>query len=265
MRDLFVRTDLIAAIGHCAVTVLLLGITLFGCDASFTRPDPETPDALAVTSILDPLAPEQGVLLTTVASPLPDRENSHIVDGATVRIDGVDLENRPASDSLRTPSDLLQEANYRTERLEIEPGATYKLTVEKGAHEISGTVAVPDTFTGRAEGRRLVWTASDDAARYRVLIEDAANTSFAFSQESTVSDTSVLVGSESETLTPGRYYVEVHAQDSNLVRFLHDETDRAGVKGGYGLFGARTTISGTVEFPGKAGSTAAARGLSISN
>ena len=238
--------------------ILCAGIAVIGCD-SLTRPNPNTPDALAATSILDPQMDQQALLLTHVANPLPDSENAALVQDATVRIGGVRLDNRPAADSLRTGNDLLAQANYRTDTLDVQPGSTYTLTVEKGDDSLSGTVAVPDTFRGWAEGRRLVWTPSEGAVRYQVHIEDAADTSFEFNREYTVTDTALRVEEverENET-PPENYYVEITAQDPHLVTFMRGETDRAGIKGGYGLFGAQLRIIGTVTLSD--GSTAPGR------
>ena len=106
--------------------------------------------------------------------------------------------------------------------------------MEKGDDSLSGTVAVPDTFRGWAEGRRLVWTPSEGAVRYQVHIEDAADTSFEFNREYTVTDTALRVEEvEKENETPtGNYYVEITAQDAHLVTFMRGETDRVGIKGG---------------------------------
>lgn len=227
--------------------ILCAGIAIIGCD-SLTRPNPDTPDALAATSILDPQMDQQVLLLARVANPLPDSENAALVQDATVRIGGVRFDNRPAAGSLRTGNDLLAQANYRTDTLDVQPGETYSLSVEKGDYSLTGTVAVPDTFRAWAEGRRLVWTSSEGAVRYQVHIEDAADTSFEFHREYTVTDTALRVEEvekENET-PPENYYVEITAQDSHLVTFMRGETDQVGIKGGYGLFGARLRIAGTV-------------------
>lgn len=221
---------------------------LVGCDSSLTRPEPDTPDALAVTAILDSDADTQAVALTTISSPLPGSKSPTLVSNAAVQVDGTVFPERQSEDQ-HTATRYPRQANYQTAALDVQPGSTYALTVEKKTHALTGTVAVPDTFRGWADGRRLRWTKSDGAARYRVHVEDAADTSFEYLNEYTVPDTTVLVGDDG--FAAGRYYVEIYAQDPNIAAFMRDETDRAGVAGGYGLFGARTLIAGTVTLPTK--------------
>lgn len=226
-----------------ALFIVVATALLVGCDSSVTRPEPNTPDALAVTAILGSDADTQAVALTTVSSPLPGSPSPTLVSNATVQVDGTvftERQNQEQGPITRYP----RQANYWSAALDVQPGSTYALTVEKGTHALTGTVAVPDTFRGWADGRRLRWTKSDGAARYRVHVEDAADTPFEYLNEYTVPDTTVVVGDDE--FTAGQYYVEIYAQDPNLAAFMGDETDRAGVAGGYGLFGARTLIAGTV-------------------
>lgn len=236
---------------HRAVlAVVLSGFLLLGCDSSFTRPKRETPDALAAVSVLNPDADRQALLLTEVATPQPLQDDLFLVQDATVQIGGTTLDNRPA-DSVEFPRYLPRDANYRTDALDVRPGRTYTMTAETGKYRLTGTVAVPDTFIGRAEGHRLIWTESTGAARYQVRVEDAADTSFEFENEYTVTDTTVRVETNTlsgavDTLVSGRYYVEIAAQDSQLTAFMRGTTDRAGIEDGYGLFGATTKVSGTV-------------------
>lgn len=228
----------------------VVAASLVACDSSFTRPEPNVPDALAVTAILDPYVDTQAVALTKVANPLPDRQCAGSVTNATVRVEGVTFNERseaPAGPPNRYP----RHANYRSAALTVEPGSTYTLNAEKDQLTLSGTVSVPDTFRGWADGQRLFWTPSAGAARYQVHVEDAAETPFEFLSEYTVFDTSVVVGTRDEDFQSGSYYVEIAAQDSNLTAFMRHETDQAGVTGGYGVFGARTLIGGTVELARK--------------
>jgi len=238
---------------------LTIGALLVGCDPSFTRPKLETPDELAAVSILQPYADRQGLLLTTVSTPQPLEGDLTLVQNAAVRIEDVRLQNRPA-DSVGFPQFLPRDGNYRTDTLAVRPGSTYALGVNKGEYALSGTVAVPDTFAGWSEGRRLVWTSSEGATRYQVHVEDAADTPFEFRADYTVTNTTVHVGENNLVGggdTPnGSYYVEITAQDPNLTAFMRDETDRAGVEGGYGLFGARLRIAGTVRLSAEPGGTA---------
>lgn len=235
------------------------GVLLIGCDSSFTRPEVDPPDALAVTSILNPYADTQAVALMEVANPLPDSQNARLVPDASVQVGGILFDHRPATERSGPPNRYPRHANYRTDVLDVAPGSTYSLDVKKDSYSLAGTVTVPDTFIGRTEGRRLVWTESEGAARYHILVEDAAETPFEFRKEYTVTDTTVFV--EGDEFTAGSYYVEITAQDPNLAAFMRDETDQAGVVDGYGVFGGQTVISGTVELTEKGARARSSSGL----
>lgn len=221
------------------LAVAATAVVLTGCDPSFTRAVPDRPSDMAAVSILDPSSSRQGVLLMDVSDPRPGEGNTDLIDSATITINGVDLANRTA-DSLDDEGILPERANYRTSALDVKPGTRYRLDAQDGDRQLSGTVAVPDTFVGFARGRRLVWTKSRGAQRYRVTVEGSQTFEYY------TSDTTVFVGPPSDSLPAAEYYVEVAAQDSNLTTFLQTDIDRAGISGGYGLFGAQTRIVGTV-------------------
>lgn len=117
----------------------------------------------------------------------------------------------------------------------LEPGATYELQVETAGRSMRGRVTLPDRFvvsrTERAGRSTAVWPRVRGAAGYRIEIEGAPvqiQTDTAFTLPADV---------------PGGR-VRVSALDPALFSYLTEpRTERAGIEGGYGVFGAVSTAT----------------------
>lgn len=232
------------------LTVAALGSG--GCDTA-GPPGSGPPEALAVTAVLDNYTDRQRLLLTRTGaagddSPLLDEED--FVQDAAVRVGGVLFERVPVDSIDRRARDRFDTYNYFSDSLNVQPGETYELEIRHGGETIRGQATVPGSFEGSAEGRRLFWTSSEGAARYRAGLTyappDSVEPEVIWQETYLTTDTSV-------TITPvpdfrsGRHYVRLEAIGPNVAAFRREETLRAGLEGAYGVFGAQTTIVGYVQ------------------
>jgi hypothetical protein len=224
-----------------------------GCDTSEPPGSQPPPEALAVTAVLESYTERQRLLLTRVGA--TDEENlllddEDLVQGAQVRVGGVPFEEVPVDSIDRRARDRFDTYNYFSDSLEVEPGATYRLTVRHEGDTIRGQATMPGSFEGNAEGLRLFWQPSEEAARYRAELTyappDSVKTSADWQEAYLTTDTSVTVEPGSD-FQPGRHYVEIQAVGSNVAAFRREETLRAGLDGAYGVFGAQTTTVGYVQ------------------
>lgn len=118
-------------------------------------------------------------------------------------------------------------------RASLEPGQTYELVIETGGEVIRGRATIPDSFgvsvIQKDSARVAVWPSVDGAAGYAVDAPGAG-------------DSLPLYRSPSDTtyeLSPADTAVSVRAVGPNVYRYDTDpEARRAGIEGGFGVFGA---------------------------
>jgi hypothetical protein len=132
-------------------------------------------------------------------------------------------------------------------RENLSPGATYTIEVETLGRLLTGSVAMParpvPSLIQDGEHRRVVWPRVSGAALYLLQIDtdDQRNV--------TVRDTFYVLHDDLDALSlPLTPRFRVTAVDSNWARFTGDSTvTSAGIRGGYGLFGA--FVSAELELP----------------
>ena len=104
---------------------------------------------------------------------------------------------------------------------------------------------VPGAFSVQFDDGLLQWTSSEGAEQYDVNIErlDVREGGRTFQTRDT------MATDDGQPFESGTYRVVIEAHESNLTTFLTTDFDRAGVDGGYGLFGALTTVTDTLAVP----------------
>jgi len=240
-------------------TVLLLFLVglLMGCDTTVQPPIPEPPDSLEVYSAVQAGDSSQYAF---VAEPrAADQSSIQYVQDARVQVAGHSL--RVVPDSLLFPGTIEpatppgeSNANYVTDSLVIQAGETVQLRVSTEAHEVTGTVQVPGSFTGTVDSMTVHWRPSAGAQQYEVKVQrfdDRGEVEWEY--RTTTSDTMTTISNESDnysgTFQPGPHGVFITAVDTNLANYQDRDARRAGIEGGYGFFGAITRIGGAVTLP----------------
>lgn len=234
---------------RAAGLVLLVGMLLAvsACDSSVQPPVPEPPAQPGLSLVLRVHADQQHALLTEVRAADQNRPYSNapfdaLLQTAELRVNETHFQVRPADsvDYDRSPY------NYYADALVVEPGRTYDLHVQLENHNlVRGQTTVPGAFAVRAAGRRITWSASEGAARYRLLIYAPDDSPSGYYVDTFTTDTSYTVQAEGD-FVPGAHVVRIQAQNQPYVAFSRDETAQAGLEGAFGVFGAVTTVSETV-------------------
>jgi hypothetical protein len=126
-------------------------------------------------------------------------------------------------------------------RADLQPGETYRLSIQHSGRTIEGTTRMPDLPQPRVvqtpEGLRVVWRKLDGVPLYLVL-GATVKPAVAFNQQLT-SDTvavPILIGDLASS-------VRVIALDSNYARYLSDTlSTQSGVVGARGVFGSMSSM-----------------------
>lgn len=261
-----------------ALTVLLGAA---GCDHVVDPTSSEAPDEPFVMAVLAPADSTQHLLLSS-ALPVEQAGGFLYLQDATVRVGGVRYRNVPtdsltycarvvsgrkdscATELVRVPESLSQ-SNYLSRTLNVEAGRRYELEVVHAETRITGSTRVPDTFSVEAAGpRRIAWTPSAGAARYRAQLVRLRDSMPVHRAYGPTADTSIVLGehfeprsvgvpSDSERSGSEAYLVWVEAYDAHMARYVQLGRElvdprrlRASVQGGLGLFGAVTTVADTL-------------------
>lgn len=239
------------------VTPLALAlILLISCDTAVNPPVPAPPEGIAVYSVVKAQDSTQYALVTKPRR--ADEPRLQYLQDASVHIagepltvvpedsldayDGRPLLSRPGGDN----------ANYVTDALEIPPGERVRLRVSRGEHEVTGTLRVPGDFTATVDSMTIRWQPSTGAQTYTLRVRrynGMGNVEWEY--VTTTSDTVATVPSATDhgAFQPGSHGIIITAVDSNLARYADPGTRRAGLEGGYGVFGAITQAKGTVPLP----------------
>lgn len=239
------------------VVPALLIFAIVGCDTTVQPSIPDPPEKLEVFSILKAGDSTQYAL---VSEPRPaDEERMQYVQAASVSIAGERLPVIPEESldpygggrfPLARPGK--EDANYVTDSLFVKPGKRLRLRVVQGKREVTGTVRVPESFTGTADSMTVYWQPSAGAEQYTLRVrryDDVGDVEWEY--VTTTPDTVATVPAETDygAFRPGPHGVIVTAADSNLVQYTDPNVRRSGIEGGFGVFGAITRIQGTVVLP----------------
>lgn len=222
-----------------------LGVVLFvaalgaGCDATVTPPRPDAPETLAVYAVVDAARTEQRAVVTRVTA--VDADTFRYEQEADVGIAGRSLTVIPEDsiDTIQNVFGLDRNANYVAQNLRPDPGQTVRLQVDAGGETLTGETTVPGTFNGTVDSLTVRWTPSPGAARYVLEVERlSAEDTWSYRHETDAPEAAIPTDTGFE---PGPHRLIVTAVDSNLVRYQKSVV-RAGVEGGYGIFGSVNRI-----------------------
>ncbi|CAN5834933.1 hypothetical protein BH23GEM5_BH23GEM5_08800 [soil metagenome] len=124
----------------------------------------------------------------------------------------------------------------------LRPGESYNLAITTRGVTIRGQVTIPDAFSAslvqQGERRLVVWPRVRGAAGYR--IEFRAENRSEGDELSVRADTAYAI----PAAVRGGGTVHIKALDPNLYRYITEgQTARAGIDGGYGVFGAVSVAS----------------------
>jgi len=125
-------------------------------------------------------------------------------------------------------------------RQDLAPGETYTLRIDTDGRTVEGRVTVPGrpvpSLVRRGDRTFAVWPRTAGAAAYLVDGETEGRGAVV------LTDTAYVLLYDRRDGTPANPAVRVTALDANLFRYMSDSTlERAGLTGGYGVFGAVST------------------------
>lgn len=207
-------------------------------------------DSLVVHAILDPDQDRQKVVISRV---LPPEDFQEIyVNDVQVKINNFPLEHREVESNLlhRRGFNYQEDYNYYT-RLEVENENTYTLVVTRNRDTlITGQTTVPEiqSMEFSPPNRTFQWVAPDAPLFY---FSASSNRGIYEENRTILHDRTPMLNRND--LVSGRYTIPadqyseisnfrfaVTAVDSNYFEYIINESTRAGISGGRGVFGSQS-------------------------
>ncbi len=228
---------------------LLFAGYLFSCqDTSLTNPKVVGEPALSF--IIKPEAQRQKALLDYVKSVEQDYTTiPELINDADFYLNGMKFLNIP-SDSLEKLCNRWADVtdscyNYYFDNINFSSGDTLNININIGNKHIDGIALIPSEFEIAIKDRTLSWQASRNAVSYKVEIRRSTPT---YLYKSFITD-KLKFSLESSIFSKGSYRLTVTAFDANSNDFFSGKTQKAGIDGAFGVFGAIRSRTLDVELP----------------